>query len=216
MWSAELEQVATNSKEMAYALYAIRIPESGKPRVGGKDVKSASTGYDEQSGKITVDLKMTDDGADKWAEMTSDNVNKIVAITMDNVVYSAPRVINAITGGSTQISGSFTIDEAKDLAGLLNGGALPAPCVIKEQTKVGPTIGLENSRAGLISFGFAFIAVLLYMYFYYGKAGLAANVALTVNVVFIFGSLASFGAVLTLAGIAGIVLTIVPPSMRIS
>ena len=83
-----------------------------------------------------------------------------------------------------------------------------APCVIKEQTKVGPTIGLENSRAGLISFGFAFIAVLLYMYFYYGKAGLAANVALTVNVVFIFGSLASFGAVLTLAGIAGIVLTI--------
>lgn len=208
MWSAELEQVATNSKEMAYALYAIRIPESGKPRVGGKDVKSASTGYDEQSGKITVDLKMTDDGADKWAEMTSDNVNKIVAITMDNVVYSAPRVINAITGGSTQISGSFTIDEAKDLAGLLNGGALPAPCVIKEQTKVGPTIGLENSRAGLISFGFAFIAVLLYMYFYYGKAGLAANVALTVNVVFIFGSLASFGAVLTLAGIAGIVLTI--------
>ena len=208
MWSAELEQVATNSKEMAYALYAIRVPESGKPRVGGKDVKSASTGYDEQSGKITVDLKMTDDGADKWAEMTSDNVNKIVAITMDNVVYSAPRVINAITGGSTQISGSFTIDEAKDLAGLLNGGALPAPCVIKEQTKVGPTIGLENSRAGLISFGFAFIAVLLYMYFYYGKAGLAANVALTVNVVFIFGSLASFGAVLTLAGIAGIVLTI--------
>ncbi len=208
MWSAELEQVATNSKEMAYALYAIRIPESGKPRVGGKDVKSASTGYDEQSGKITVDLKMTDDGADKWAEMTSDNVNKIVAITMDNVVYSAPRVINAITGGSTQISGSFTIDESKDLAGLLNGGALPAPCVIKEQTKVGPTIGLENSRAGLISFGFAFIAVLLYMYFYYGKAGLAANVALTVNVVFIFGSLASFGAVLTLAGIAGIVLTI--------
>jgi SecD/SecF fusion protein len=127
---------------------------------------------------------------------------------MDNVVYSAPRVINAITGGSTQISGSFTIDEAKDLAGLLNGGALPAPCVIKEQTKVGPTIGMENSRAGLISFGFAFIAVLLYMYFYYGKAGLAANVALTVNVVFIFGSLASFGAVLTLAGIAGIVLTI--------
>ena len=208
MWSAELEQVATNSKEMAYALYAIRIPESGKPRVGGKDVKSASTGYDEQSGKITVDLKMTDDGADKWAEMTSDNVNKIVAITMDNVVYSAPRVISAITGGSTQISGSFTIDEAKDLAGLLNGGALPAPCVIKEQTKVGPTIGLEKSRAGLISFGFAFIAVLLYMYFYYGKAGIAANVALTVNVVFIFGSLASFGAVLTLAGIAGIVLTI--------
>ena len=90
----------------------------------------------------------------------------------------------------------------------MNGGALPAPCVIKELQKVGPTIGKENSRAGLISFAFAFLAVLIYMYFYYGKAGLAANIALTVNVVFIFGCLASFGAVLTLAGIAGIVLTI--------
>ncbi len=208
MWSADLEQVAMNSKEKAYTLYAIRVPETGKAKVGGKDIKTASTGYDDQSGKITVDLSMTEEGADKWAEMTSDNVNRIVAITMDEVVYSAPRVINAITGGNTQISGNFTIDEAKDLAGLLNGGALPAPCVIKEQTKVGPTIGKENSRAGLISFAFAFLAVLLYMWFYYGKSGLAANVALAVNVIFIFGCLASFGAVLTLAGIAGIVLTI--------
>jgi SecD/SecF fusion protein len=151
---------------------------------------------------------MTEEGAEKWAEMTSDNVNKIVAITMDDVVYSAPRVINAITGGNTQISGSFTIDEAKDLAGLLNGGALPAPCVIKEQTKVGPTIGSENSQAGLISFAVAFLAVLIYMYLYYNKGGIAANIALAANVVFIFGCLASFGAVLTLAGIAGIVLTI--------
>lgn len=208
MWSADLEEVAVNSKEKAYTLYAIRLPETGKARVGGKDVKTASTGYDEQSGKITVDLSMTNEGADKWAEMTSDNVNRMVAITMDDVVYSAPRVINAITGGNTQISGNFDIQEAKDLAGLLNGGALPAPCVIKEQTKVGPTIGAENSRAGLISFGIAFIAVLLYMYLYYGKAGVAANIALAANVLFIFGCLASFGAVLTLAGIAGIVLTI--------
>lgn len=208
MWSADLEQVALNSKEKAYTLYAIRVPETGKAKVGGKDIKTASTGYDDQSGKITVDLSMTEDGADKWAEMTSDNVNRIVAITMDEVVYSAPRVINAITGGNTQISGNFTIDEAKDLAGLLNGGALPAPCVIKEQTKVGPTIGKENSQAGLVSFAFAFLAVLIYMWFYYGKAGLAANIALAINVIFIFGCLASFGAVLTLAGIAGIVLTI--------
>lgn len=208
MWSADLEEVAVNSKEKAYVLYAIRVPETGKARVGGKDIKNAATGYDEQSGKITVDLKMTEEGADKWAEMTSDNVNKIVAITMDDVVYSAPRVINAITGGNTQISGSFTIDEAKDLAGLLNGGALPAPCVIKEQTKVGPTIGSENSQAGLISFAVAFLAVLIYMYLYYNKGGIAANIALAANVIFIFGCLASFGAVLTLAGIAGIVLTI--------
>ncbi len=208
MWSADVEDVAANSKEKAYVLYAIRVPENGKARVGGKDVKSASTGYDDQSGAITVDLSMTEEGADKWAEMTGDNVQRIVAITMDDVVYSAPRVQNAITQGNTQISGSFTIDEAKDLVGLLNGGALPAPCVIKEQTKVGPTIGAENSQAGLISFALAFLAVLIYMYLYYGKSGLAANIALAANVVFIFGCLASFGAVLTLAGIAGIVLTI--------
>jgi SecD/SecF fusion protein len=127
---------------------------------------------------------------------------------MDNVVYSAPRVMNAITGGNTQISGSFSIDEAKDLAGLLNGGALPAPCIIKEQTKVGPTIGAENTEAGLISFAIALAAVFAYMFFYYGKAGLVADIALLANMLFIFGSLASFGAVLTLAGIAGIVLTI--------
>ena len=208
MWSAELEQISDKSKEKAYTLYAIRIPENGKARVGGKDVKTASTGFDEGTAKITVDVSMTPEGADKWAEMTADNKDRMVAITMDDVVYSAPRVNEPITGGNTQISGNFDIEEAKDLAGLLNGGALPAPCVIKEQTKVGPTIGKENSKAGLISFGFAFLAVLLYMYFYYGKAGLAANIALAVNVLLIFGSLASFGAVLTLAGIAGIVLTI--------
>jgi SecD/SecF fusion protein len=208
MWSANMEQVSNDGKEKAFVLYAIRVPENGKARVGGKDVSVASTGYDSQSGKITVDLSMTEEGSDKWGQMTSDNVNRIVAITMDNVVYSAPRVINPITGGKTQISGSFTIDEAKDLAGLLNGGALPAPCVIKEQTKVGPTIGADNTRAGLISFGIALLIVFAYMYFYYGKAGMVADIALFANIIFIFGSLASFGAVLTLAGIAGIVLTI--------
>jgi SecD/SecF fusion protein len=208
MWSADMERVEMNSKERAFMLYAVRIPESGKAKVGGKDIKMASTGYDQSSGKITVDLSMTAEGADKWAVMTSENVNRIVAITMDEVVYSAPRVINAITGGNTQISGSFTIDDAKDLAGLLNGGALPAPCVIKEQTKIGPTIGAENTRSGLISFAVALLVVFAYMYFYYGKAGLIADIALIANIVFIFGTLASFGAVLTLAGIAGIVLTI--------
>lgn len=208
MWSADVEKLDKKSKASGLYLYAIRVPETGVAKVGGKDIKSASTGFDQQSSLVTVDLKMSEEGADKWGEMTSENVGRVVAITMDNLVYSAPRVINAITEGNTQISGSFTIDEAKDLAGLLNGGALPAPCVIKDQSKVGPTIGAENSKAGLVSFAFAFLAVLIYMYFYYGKGGLVANIALTVNVLFIFGSLASFGAVLTLAGIAGIVLTI--------
>lgn len=208
MWSADLETVNPETKETGYILYAIRIPENGKARVGGKDIKTASTGYDSENGKVTVDLEMTSEGGDKWAQMTTDNKDRIIAITMDSVVYSAPNVNEPITGGRTQISGSFTIQEAKDLAGLLNGGALPAPCVIKEQTKVGPTIGKENARSGLMSFGIALLIVFAYMIFYYGKAGIIADIALFANILFIFGSLASFGAVLTLAGIAGIVLTI--------
>jgi SecD/SecF fusion protein len=208
MWSAEAEPMSDKSKEKVYTLYAVKNTESGKAFVGGKDITTASAGFDQSSSKVTVDLAMSVSGSDRWAQMTEENKYRAIVISMDSVVYSAPRVENAITGGRTQISGNFTTDEAKDLAGLLNGGSLPAPCVVKEQMRVGPTIGLENSKAGMISFAFAFLAVLLYMYFYYGKAGMAANVALCVNIILIFGSLASFGAVLTLAGIAGIVLTI--------
>jgi SecD/SecF fusion protein len=208
MWSAKPESIDNKTKKTAYFLYACRIPDNGKARVRGEHVNNAKVDYDQTDGSIIVSLSMTDEGADEWGRMTTENKDRIIAISMDSVVYSAPRVINAITNGNTQISGSFTFQEAEDLAGLLNGGALPVPCVIKDLQKVGPTIGAENSKAGLISFGVAFIAVLLYMMFYYGKAGQAANIALIVNVVFIFGSLASFGAVLTLAGIAGIVLTI--------
>jgi len=208
MWSANPEKIDNKSTKTAYFLYACKIPESGKARVNGEHISKASTGYDQRDGKITVDLEMTAEGSDEWGRMTSENVGRIVAITMDRVVYSAPNVINPITTGNTQISGSFTFEEAQDLAGLLNGGALPAPCVIKEQMKVGPTIGAENTRSGLISFGVALLFVFAYMYFYYGKAGLVADIALLANIIFIFGSLGSFGAVLTLAGIAGIVLTI--------
>jgi SecD/SecF fusion protein len=208
MWGAEPEELDKKSKKMGYMLYACKVPESGEAKVNGSHILKATTGFDQRDGKITVDLQMTPDGSDAWGKMTTDNVKRIIAISMDNVVFSAPTVINPITSGNTQISGSFSFQEAEDLSGLLNGGALPAPCIIKEQMKVGPTIGKENSQAGLISFAFAFMAVLFYMYFYYGKSGLAANIALTVNVIFIFGFLASFGAVLTLAGIAGIVLTI--------
>lgn len=208
MWGAEPESVDDKTKQKAYFLYAIRIPESGKARVNGQHISKASPGYDQRDGKITVDLEMTAEGSDEWGRMTSENIGRVVAITMDSVVYSAPRVISAINNGNTQISGSFTFQDAQDLSGLLNGGALPAPCVIKEQTKVGPTIGAENTRAGLISFGIALLSVFAYMYFYYGKSGLVANIALIANILFIFGALASFGAVLTLAGIAGIVLTI--------
>lgn len=206
MWSADLEDVQNGAK--AYVLYAVRIPDGGKALVGGGDIKSAVRSYNQQSLQTTVSLTMSADGSQKWGSMTEKNVGRSVAITMDDVVYSAPVVRDAIRGGSTEISGDFSIAEADDLAGLLNGGALPAPCIIKEQTKVGPTIGKENSESGLVSFAFAFLAVFIYMYFYYGKGGLIANIALAVNVILIFGCLASFGAVLTLAGIAGIVLTI--------
>ena len=208
MWSSEMESISTKSKEMAYTLYAVRIPANGKAKVGGTDIKSASTGFDQTSALITVDLTMSQVGAEKWGQMTGENVGRVVAITMDDVVYSAPRVINAITAGNTQISGSFTVDEAKGLSGLLNGGALPAPCVIKDQSKVGPTIGAENTKLGLVSFAVALICIFIYMFFYYGKAGMIADIALFANIIFIFGTLASFGAVLTLAGIAGVVLTI--------
>ncbi len=206
MWGANLEDIGEGKK--GYVLYAVRIPEGGKAMVGGEDVKSAVRSFNQQNLQTTVSVTMSIDGTQKWAQMTERNVGRSVAITMDNVVYSAPVVNEAIKGGSTEISGNFSIAEADDLSGLLNGGSLPAPCVIKQQTKVGPTIGKENSEAGLVSFAFAFLAVFIYMYFYYGKGGLVANIALAVNVILIFGCLASFGAVLTLAGIAGIVLTI--------
>lgn len=210
MWSEETYEleVSKGKKERFHALYACKVPADGKARLTGKDIASASDGFDADNGSITVNLSMTDEGSEKWAQMTTENVGEVICITLDGIVYSAPNVINPITGGSTEISGTFTIEEAKGLAALLNAGALPAPCVIKEQSRVGPTIGAENSRAGLMSFVIALGLVFVYMIFYYGKAGIVADIALIANILFIFGSLASFGAVLTLAGIAGIVLTI--------
>lgn len=208
MWSDKPTKSQYTNNKLAYQLYAVRIPESGKAKVGGKDIKKAYFQRNQQTNEITVNVEMTTDGSEKWAEMTRQNIGKAVAITMDNVVYSAPRVNSIISGGNTEISGNFTLEEAESLSGLLNGGSLPAPTVIKNLTKVGPTIGAENSRAGLISFGIAFIFIFVYMAFYYAKAGMYANIALLANIVLLMGTLASFGAVLTLAGIAGIVLTI--------
>jgi len=202
----EFDQKGGGKVDM-HALYACKVPVDG-PKLTGKDIASASDGFDSETGEITVNLQMTDEGSEKWAQMTTENHKRVVAITLDDVVYSAPNVNEPIRGGNTQISGSFSIEEAKALAGLLNAGALPAPCDIVEQSRVGPTIGAENSQAGLMSFMIALGLVFVYMIFYYGKAGIIADIALFANILFIFGSLASFGAVLTLAGIAGIVLTI--------
>jgi len=203
MWSADPE---TMDNKRGYLLYAIKIPVTGKARVGGKDIQRAMADVNDR-GQRTVNLRMTADGAEKWASMTAENIGKAVAITMDNIVYSAPVVQNVIQQGNTEITGNFSFEESTRFAGLLNGGALPAPCVIKEQVKVGPTVGAENAKASMISFAISLLVVLLYVIFYYGKAGRVASIVLIANILFIFGTLASFGAVLTLAGIAGIVLS---------
>ncbi|MBM3455284.1 MAG: protein translocase subunit SecD [Bacteroidetes bacterium] len=203
MWSAKPEQKGSGK---AFLLYAVEVPDDRQAEVSGKDISQAIQGNDE-TGKVTVDLEMTEEGAGNWSKMTKKNIGKPVAITMDNVVYSAP-IVREVLSKKSQISGTFTFEEAQDLASLLNGGSLPVPCVIVEKTKVGPTIGEENTRAGIISFGVALLVIFVYMFFYYGKAGIVADIALFANMLFIFGALASFGAVLTLAGIAGIVLTI--------
>lgn len=203
MWSADPETV---DKKPGYVLYAIKVPSSGKARVGGKDIQKAMPDVNDR-GQRTVNLRMTTEGAEKWALMTGENIGRAVAITMDNIVYSAPIVQNAIQQGNTEITGNFSFEEATKFSGLLNGGALPAPCVIKEQVKVGPTVGADNARASMISFAVSLLVVLAYVIIYYGKAGRVASIVLIANILFIFGTLASFGAVLTLAGIAGIVLS---------
>ena len=208
MWGSKGERRFVDNDTIYYALYALQIPEDGKARVGGSDIENSRVSVDPNDGKITVNVSMNARGTEEWGDMTSENVDNFIAITMDEKVYSAPIINEAIRGGETQISGGFSAEEAKALSNLLNAGALPAPCIIIDEAVVGPTIGAENSRAGLISFGIALSLVLIYMIFYYGKAGIVADIALVTNIVFILGFLAAFGAVLTLAGIAGIVLTI--------
>jgi len=207
VWSANSMKFVDNDT-LYYTLYALQIPQDLKPRVGGSDIEGARVSVDPDNGSIGVSVSMTDRGSEEWAEMTSENVGNFIAIAMDDKVFSAPVINGPITGGETLISGGFTSEEAKALTNLLNAGALPAPCIIVDEAVVGPTIGAENSRNGLISFGFALALVLIYMIFYYGRAGVVADIALLANILFILGFLAAFGAVLTLAGIAGIVLTI--------
>lgn len=205
VWDAK--GIKSDQDTLVYSLFALKVPEDGKARVGGKDIEHASLSIDPNTGERGVSIEMGDVGAEEWGQMTTENVGNFIAIMMDNKVYSAPIINTPITGGQTLISGQFTVEEAQGLSDLLNAGALPAPCIIVDEAVVGPTIGAENSRAGLMSFGFALMLVLIYMVFYYGKAGIVADIALVTNIVLLIGFLAAFGAVLTLAGIAGIVLT---------
>ena len=152
-------------------------------------------------------MTMNAEGANTWARLTKENIGRQVAIVLDGTVYSYPTVQTEITGGSSSITGHFTIEEATDLANVLNSGKLPAPATIVQEQVVGPSLGAASIHAGLVSFIIAFCLVLLYMALFYKGAGLVADVALLTNVVLLFGTLSAFGAVLTLPGIAGLVLT---------
>ena len=211
MWSAKPEKGVA-------ILYAIKADElNGRAPLDGKSIVDARQDFDPIKGGVVVEMTMSPDvGAPKWKEMTAKNAkdfNRAVAVVMDNLVYSAPSVNEEIPNGKSVITfGSGDnrekqILEAKDLAGLLKAGSLPAPAKIIDEVVVGPSLGAENINAGIWSFIAAFIVILLYMMFYYAWAGWAANVALVANLFFLIGALVSLGGTLTLPGIAGIVLT---------
>ncbi|RUA28110.1 MAG: protein translocase subunit SecDF [Bacteroidetes bacterium] len=195
-------------KSTALELYIIRVTSrDGEPPLDGEAISDASRQYS-QNGRVEVDMTMNADGAHIWKNLTEDNLKKSIAIVLDNSVYSAPTVQSVISGGRSQITGDFTPEEGADLANVLKSGKLPVPARIIEEAIVGPSLGKEAVSAGLISFIAAFVLVLIYMLFFYSKAGLVADLALIANIFFLFGVLASLQAVLTLPGIAGIVLTL--------
>jgi SecD/SecF fusion protein len=205
-WSVK----AIDKKGEIFELFAIKITNrDGRAPLGGDVITDARADFSQTSSEAQVSMSMNQEGSKIWARMTKDNIGKSIAIALDGYVYSAPTVNAEIDGGSSQITGHFTVDEAKDLANTLKSGKMPAPAHILQENIVGPTLGQEAINNGLISFIIAFILVLLYMILYYGVVpGLIADIALVINVFFLFGVLASFGAVLTLPGIAGIVLTL--------
>ena len=180
----------------------------GKAAMEGDVITDARTDFGQFNGVPEVSMAMNAEGARMWKRLTADNIGKSVAIVLDDFVYSFPTVQAEISGGRSQITGNFTINEANDLSNILKSGKLPAPARIIEEAIVGPSLGKEAVESGLKSFIIALSIVLLYMMFYYSFAGLVSNIALLANIFFVFGVLSSLGAVLTLPGIAGIVLTI--------
>jgi len=201
---------AIDKKGEIFQLYAIKVTNrDGHAPLGGDVITDARADFAQTSAYANVSMSMNQEGSKTWARMTKDNIGKSIAIALDGYIYSAPTVNGEITGGSSQITGNFTVEEAKDLANTLKSGKMPAPARIVQENIVGPSLGKEAINNGLISFIIAFILVLLYMILYYGVVpGLIADLALLANMFFLFGVLASFGAVLTLPGIAGIVLTL--------
>ena len=206
MWGVK----PVGNTENIYELVAIKASSrDGQAPLDGSVITNANVTYDSRTnGEPKVSMSMNAEGANIWAHLTKDNIGKQIAIVLDGTVYSYPVVNTEISGGNSEISGHFTVEEATDLVNVLKSGKLPAPATIVQEQVVGPSLGAKSIKDGMISFLIAFILVLLYMVFFYQGAGLVADVALLTNVVLLFGTLASFGAVLTLPGIAGLVLTL--------
>ena len=207
MWTVKPSQAFPGGN--IYELVAIRsTSRDGKAPLDGGVVTDARVQYGNSGGNPEVSMSMNAEGANIWARMTKDNIGRQIAIVLDGMVYSYPVVNTEITGGSSSITGNFDLEEAEDLANVLKSGKLPAPATIIQEQIVGPSLGSESINAGLISFAIAFLLVLIYMFAFYHGAGLIADAALLCNVLLLLGSLVSFGAVLTLPGIAGLVLTL--------
>ena len=205
-WSVKPESYGGETEFLD--LVALKMSRDNKCALGGEVITDARQDYG-QSNQVEVTLQMNSEGAKAWKRLTGENIGKQVAIVLDNYVYSYPVVNDEIPNGRSSISGGgMTIEEAQDLANILKAGKLPAPARILEEQVVGPSLGKESVQKGMWSMVFAFILVLIYMVFFYKKAGWVADIALIVNVFFLFGVLACLGSVLTLPGIAGIVLTL--------
>ena len=207
MWSVKPSEYF--STDNIFELVAIKASSrDGKAPLDGGVVTDARVQYENaRGGEPSVSMTMNAEGANTWARLTKENIGKQIAIVLDGTVYSYPTVQGEITGGSSSITGHFDVEEATDLTNVLKSGKLPAPATIVQEQVVGPSLGAESIHKGIISFIIAFVLVLIYMVFFYQGAGLVADFALLTNVLLLVGTLASFGAVLTLPGIAGLVLT---------
>lgn len=201
----ELENDLSNNELLE--LYAIRMSRGGRAPLTGEVITDARQDLD-QSTRPSISMQMNAEGAKKWRRMTSENIGKRIAIVLDNYVYSAPMVQGEIPNGNSQITGNFTLEEAKDLANILKAGTLPAPTTIVEDVVIGPTLGKVAQNQGITSILAGLAIVIVFMAIYYSGGGLIAVLALFFNVFFILGILAQLAAALTLPGIAGIVLTI--------
>ena len=209
LWSAKPTDMIQGNKNV-YELHALKVTEaSGRAPLEGDVITDAKDEFEQMSGRPSVSMSMNSDGARRWASLTKANVGKAIAIVLDGVVYSAPRVNGEISGGNSQITGNFTIEDTKDLATTLKSGRMPAPARIVQEEVVGPTLGAQSIKQGIWSFVIAFILLMIYMIAMYGFIpGMMANCALIINLFFTLGILTSFQAALTMSGLAGIVLTL--------